>query len=116
MQEFLSGLGRNLYAQEPIEHMRHGRRLPTNAERLTKCNTTADLFANTCAPRALVASFASHAGATMNCTGTARCPGGTGTAASCTFVRKLSVSCIEKSGDVYIRFQTNGMPNHCFAP
>ena len=32
----------------------------------------------------------------------------------CTWARKLCVTCSQDiNGDVYIRAQTNGMPNHC---
>ena len=48
------------------------------------------------------------------------CPDGSGSSyytddAPCTFTRKLCVTCKTKSdGLVYIRFQGNTYPNHCF--
>ena len=55
----------------------------------------------------------------MSCTGTMSCPGSsekqqTFTSGSpCEFQRKLCVTCEEKGGEVFVRVQTNGMPNHC---
>jgi hypothetical protein len=47
------------------------------------------------------------------------CPGGTTSklyteADPCTYTRKLCTTCSEKDGKVYIRVQSNQLPNHCF--
>ena len=56
----------------------------------------------------------------MSCTGNSvRCPGATGrptnytSGSPCTWTRKLCVTCSERNNKVYIKVQTNGLPNHC---
>ena len=51
----------------------------------------------------------------MSCTNVNACPNeGTGDASNCSFERKLCVTCREDAGTVYVRMQSNNMPNHCF--
>ena len=84
------------------------------------CETVAALFDNTCDTSAGAITVSSHAGEDMSCTGQMMCPDGSGSSyytddAPCTFTRKLCVTCKTKSdGLVYIRFQGNTYPNHCF--
>lgn len=37
------------------------------------------------------------------------------TTSSSTWSRKLCVSCYQTGSDVYMRVQTNGLPNHCYS-
>ena len=55
----------------------------------------------------------------MSCTGQMMCPEGSGSEYfteknPCTYTRKLCVTCEDDGSDVYIRVQSNQMPNHCF--
>ena len=55
----------------------------------------------------------------MSCTGQMMCPDGSGSEyytddSPCTFTRKLCATCSEVDDVVYIRVQSNEMPNHCF--
>ena len=48
-----------------------------------------------------------------------RCPGGEemleySNAQPCSWRRKMCVTCSEEDGEVYIRVQSNSLPNHCF--
>jgi hypothetical protein len=59
---------------------------------------------------------------TVSCSGifASGCPDsstGTGltTTATCTWTRRLCVSCYQTGSDVYMRVQTNGLPNHCYS-
>jgi hypothetical protein len=45
---------------------------------------------------------------------TVRCPNGGGEQTSCTVNRKNCVTCRQDNTQVYIRYQSNGMPNHCY--
>ena len=52
---------------------------------------------------------------TVTCTGQQACPTTVGgTAPNCAWPRKLCVSCLEESNKVYIRIQSNGLPDHCY--
>ena len=52
-------------------------------------------------------------GVDITCTGdTVNCLGSDTN--SCTVTRKNCVTCRQSSSLVYIRFQSNGMPNHCY--
>lgn len=42
------------------------------------------------------------------------CPSGSGTAPTCTWKRKLCVSCSQTNSVTYMRIQTNNMPDHCY--
>ena len=89
---------------------------------LADCKATAALFDNTCGSTSTPIDFDSHNGKTMTCKGTMSCPGTeredaqtTYTSSNpCQYQRKLCVTCSEVGGEVFIRVQTNGMPNHCF--
>lgn len=53
---------------------------------------------------------------TMSCTGVQACPDSAQTTKSnqtCTWKRKLCVTCTSRDGDIYINVQSNGLPNHC---
>ena len=69
-----------------------------------KFDNTCDVIANT-----PLTTFSSHAGSTMSCTGTMRCPGGStkatySTGSPCTWQRKLCVTCsADATGVVRIR-------------
>ena len=85
---------------------------------LADCEAVAARFDNTCSGGNPLSSFSGHSGADMSCTGSIRCPGGSGTQTytssnPCTWTRKLCVTCYEDGSDVRIRVQTNGLPNHC---
>ena len=45
---------------------------------------------------------------------TVRCPNGGGEQTQCTVNRKNCVTCRQANTQVYIRYQSNGMPNHCY--
>lgn len=85
---------------------------------LASCRSFASKFANTCTDQTTSQAFASIATETMTCDmGTmGTCPThGTLTGTSCSFTRKLCVSCFEENSVVRVRAQSNGMPSHCFA-
>ena len=86
---------------------------------LADCQYVASLFDSTCDSLDTPIDISTHEGAQMSCTGQMMCPDGSGSktyteADPCTFTRKLCVTCQEKNNDVYIRVQSNQMPNHCF--
>ena len=86
---------------------------------LDDCKYVASLFDNTCDSLTTPINLNNHEGAEMNCAGQMMCPGGSGsqtytTENPCTYTRKLCVTCQEKNNDVYIRVQSNQLPNHCF--
>ena len=103
---------------------------------LADCQAFALLFDNTCDTTTdndnvtyteKLTDFASHAGETMQCTGTdIACPSNDSSTESvdkadyttesyCEYTRKLCVSCSQASddADVYISVQTNNLPSHC---
>ena len=86
---------------------------------LAECEAFAATFANTCSSTSSPVTLASHAGATMSCTGSSiRCPNASGAADytssnPCTWTRKLCVTCSQSGSDVMIKVQGNGLPNHC---
>ena len=83
---------------------------------LAGCNTYASQFDNTCT--AVAASAADIPTATVTCTDVGYCPSFSGSSGSgtgtCTFTRKLCVTCRESGGHVYIRTQGNNIPSHCY--
>ena len=88
---------------------------------LTDCQAVAALFDNTCTnDEAIVLS--SHPGKIVSCMGDMRCPEGNSyktfnaTTGACKWTRKLCVTCWENEYDnhVWIRYQSNTLPNHCF--
>ena len=86
---------------------------------LADCQSVASLFDNTCDSLSTPVDLDSHAGELMSCTGKMMCPEGSGSETytdenPCTFTRKLCATCEEDDGEVYIRIQSNQMPNHCF--
>ena len=86
---------------------------------LADCNAVASLFDNTCDMSAGPIDLNAHAGETMQCSGQMWCPNASSTqtyttSSPCEFTRKLCVTCSETNGQVYIRAQSNQMPNHCF--
>ena len=81
------------------------------------CKAFAQKFDNTCdhgdydTPADSVAVMASES---LTCTQRLCFPGGVAGDNTCTWERKLCVTCSQESdGDVYIHVQTNNMPNHC---
>ena len=86
---------------------------------IADCQAVAGLFSNTCASSSTPIDFAEHSGEVVSCSGLQRCPGSNDAFdytidAPCTWQRKLCVTCSESNGDVYIRVQSNSLPNHCF--
>ncbi len=81
---------------------------------LANCKTYARLFRNTCtqAPDG-PATTASFATATTSCNQEG-CPLNGGTAPNCAWQRKLCVSCTQENSKVYMRVQSNGLPDHCY--
>ena len=85
---------------------------------LADCQAVAALFDNTCDGTGPI-DLSTHEGAQMSCTGQMMCPDGSGSQLytednPCTFTRKLCATCSEVDDVVYIRVQSNEMPNHCF--
>ena len=85
---------------------------------MAECEAVAAAFDNTCTDGNALTDLAGHAGETVSCTGTMRCPNASGSLtytsdAPCEWTRKLCVTCSEVSGVVRIKVQDNGMPNHC---
>ena len=68
---------------------------------LADCEDVAGLFDNTCDSRSTPINFSDHSGITMQCEDR-------------TWKRKLCVTCSEEGTDVYIRVQSNSLPNHCY--
>lgn len=84
---------------------------------LASCKLVAAAFRNTCAhgdydtPAASVSSMASEAFA---CEGKPRCiPDGVVSGSTCTWERRLCVTCRVDDGVTKIRVQTNNLPPHC---
>ena len=84
---------------------------------LADCKTVAAEFRNTCVhndystPAASVASMASE---TFDCPNKRRCiPAGTLVGTTCSWERRLCVTCREDGGVTKIRVQTNNLPDHC---
>ena len=67
---------------------------------LADCESVASQFDNTCASTSTPIDFASHVGEAVTCTDS-------------TWNRKLCVTCSEQGEHVYIRVQSNSLPNHC---
>lgn len=79
---------------------------------LDYCKEVASKFNNTCTDGP-ASSLSALTGAEMTCTDMPTCPG-TQSGDSCTWTRKLCVSCWEdKHGTVKVRVQSNGFPDHC---
>lgn len=83
---------------------------------LRDCKAVAEKFSNTCAhgdydtPAVSVAGMPSQP---FTCADKPRCiPSGTSSGRSCTWQRKLCVTCSISSGTTKIRVQTNNLPNH----
>ena len=72
------------------------------------------MFDNTCGSTSTPIDFSTHSGEVVTCSGTQRCPDQSGESSSCTWSRKLCVTCSESSSKVMIRVQSNSLPNHCF--
>jgi len=85
---------------------------------LTECKAIASKFKNTCteAPDS-AASWTDFTGETVGSCTQETCPDSATAGSptqSCSWTRKLCVSCYESGSDVYIRVQTNGLPDHCY--
>ena len=72
------------------------------------------MFASTCESAHEPIDFATHEGRLIECVGEQRCPGEQGTSDSCSWRYKLCVSCAQEGDQVFIRVQSNSLPNHCF--
>lgn len=99
---------------------------------LEGCWAAAELFDNTCnITEGAATSVSAMHGANMTCSNTGTCPSNgwenvtinftnsTGNFSRveqrCNWVRKLCVTCrMDNFGQVYVRAQTNSLPNHCF--
>ena len=81
---------------------------------LSHCKAVAALFRNTCAtapesPANWDASFTSE---TIECGNQVTCADSSST--PCQWERKLCVTCYQNTSGVFMRVQTNGLPDHCF--
>ena len=80
---------------------------------LADCELFAALFANTCSSTTSTVDLTSVASSTFTCNSdVGLCAAGT--TSSCAWSRQLCVTCSEINSEVYIRVQSNGMPNHCY--
>jgi len=77
------------------------------------CQTFAGKFANTCGSVTTQTAFSSLTTASYSCNNVGSC-GGTLSGSTCTWNRKLCVTCIDTGSKIQIRVQTNGLPNHCY--
>jgi hypothetical protein len=84
---------------------------------LAGCLAFAAEFDNTCTDLTTAYStVADIPGVSKTCPSVGSCiEGASGDADSCTWERKLCITCTEDSnGVVYVRAQSNGLPNHCY--
>ena len=81
---------------------------------LADCQAFAATFDNTCDPTAPAVDFASVPTEDFTCNSNVNLCNGAAAGSSCTWKRKLCVTCSDVSGVVYIRVQSNSMPNHCY--
>lgn len=79
---------------------------------LAQCYVVAAQFSNTCTSTSVAPTWAALPSATVTCT-QRKCPD-SATGTSCTWTRQLCVTCYQTGSVVYMRVQTNGMPDHCF--
>lgn len=87
---------------------------------LENCKAVAAEFRNTCAhgdydtPAASVGTMASE---TVECEIISKCiSAGTSNGSTCTWERKLCVTCYDDNGVTKIRVQSNNLPDHCVSP
>lgn len=78
---------------------------------LSSCQDYASKFDNTCSSATALSSMTS---ASVTCSNNYGVCAGTESNGSCTWNRKLCVTCRSDQGTVKIRVQTNGLPNHCY--
>lgn len=82
------------------------------ANDLAGCQDFASNFDNTCTAAGSLASMPSASvTCSSNLVGTCA---GTESGGSCTWQRKLCVTCRDDAGTIKIRVQTNGLPSHCY--
>lgn len=83
---------------------------------LAGCLAFAALFDNTCTDLSTATDFDSVPSETVTCTGdVAYCAGSwDSTGSTCTWTRKLCVTCSTTNSVTYIRIQTNSLPNRCY--
>ena len=79
---------------------------------IADCAEIAGKFRSTCASGP-VTNILSEQGEAVTCDNTGSCPG-TLSGTTCTWQRKLCVTCSDASGAVRIRIQSNGLPGSCF--
>jgi hypothetical protein len=91
-------------------------RATSYGQSLEDCETVAAQFSNTCSgtPSTAATWDSTFSSETVTCSQTT-CPTGYGTAPSCSWERKLCVTCSESSSKVYMRIQSNGLPDHCYS-
>lgn len=85
---------------------------------LTECDAYAALFYSTCSEagsNTAAASVSAITAETESCdTGYGKCIGTVAGDDSCSWSRKLCVTCSWKDGMSFIRVQTNSLPDHCY--
>lgn len=83
---------------------------------LAGCLEFAALFDNTCTDLSTATSFDSVPSETVSCTGDVEYCAGSwdSTGSTCTWTRKLCVTCRSVNSVPYIRVQTNSLPNRCY--
>jgi hypothetical protein len=86
---------------------------------LADCQAVASNFQNTCsgAPTTAASSVASMEGGNVSCTLTgndANYCAGSYSGTTCTWTRRLCVTCSSTNSVVYIRVQSNSLPAHCY--
>ncbi|CDW76269.1 UNKNOWN [Stylonychia lemnae] len=79
------------------------------------CYETALAFKNTCNGAPYYAEdWNTFVTRDVTCNQMQICPvGSTGTAPNCTWKRKLCVTCSQQDGQLFMRIQSNGLPDHC---
>lgn len=87
---------------------------PTYSTSLGDCQKFASKFANTCNATLAAPAFTSLNSTSYSCKSVGQCTGSTGANATCTWFRRLCVTCRLIKNETYIRVQTNGLPNHCY--
>ena len=99
--------------------------IPVNSyeNTLADCLAVAGKFDNTCADMESPIDFRTHSGQTVECIGEIFCPEGNDLQtytqdSTCSWQRKMCVTCSQRTEGsedvVYIRVQTNSLPDSCY--
>ena len=80
---------------------------------LDDCRSVAGSFRNTCGNDSAI-SLSSMIGEDISCDNVGNCVGNE-QGSTCTWTRKLCVTCSEVNNDVKIRIQSNGLPGNCYS-